>query len=319
MARVTVVLPTFNKRDDVAEALESVLTQTYEERDVVIVDDGSTDGTPVYLFSRFGAQPHARKIVAGMNPAALRPFSHAFPSHGSTIIYHYQPNRGLSAARNRGILETRGQLLAFLEAEDVWDLRHLETHMRFRQEHPAALVTCVGECPAGGNGRGTRGAKLRQISGEGWIFEQTLTSSPLCTSAVMLQRSVVEKCGLFDENLEACEDYDFWLRISARYPVYGLEGAPILRRSLRRKPSARAWSAEKFRVYALEKSFQSGHLDGRQRLLVAEEVVRKCERLVDGYRRTRSEERANFYERKRKRYSLEVRKLRASQVAQVQG
>lgn len=317
MARVTVVLPTFNKRENVAEALESVLTQTYTERDVVVVDDGSTDGTAVDLFARFGAQPRARQIVESMNPAAMKPFSHAFPSRGSTIVYHYQSNRGLSAARNRGILETRGRLLAFIEAEDLWDRRHLDTHIRFRQDHPAAMVTCVGECPLKGNGR-RHTAKSGLAQPTGWIFEQTLTASPLCTSAVLMSRRVIEECGVFDENLEACEDYDFWLRISPRYPIYGLEGAPIMRRSPRREPSARAWSAEKFRVYALEKSFQSGHLDGHQRLLVAEEIVRKCERLVDGYRRTKSDERANFYERKRKRYSLEVRKLRASRVAQLQ-
>lgn len=313
MPRVSVVLPTYNRRETIAEALESVLSQTCRERDVVIIDDGSTDGTAAYLFARFGAQPRAQEILNEMSPAAMRPFSHAFSVDGSTILYHYQSNRGLSAARNRGIATSRSRYIAFIEADDTWDPRHLEIHLRFHLEHPSAMVSYVGEMPAAS----TRARAARALP-SGWIFEHVLAGSPICISSVFLNRSAIDACGAFDENLEACEDYDLWLRLATRSPIYHLGGAFVLRRSPRRDGTARAWSAEKFRAYALEKAFQGGHLNGHQRLSVAEEIVRKCERLVEGYRRTKSDERASFYERKRKRYSLEVRKLRASQLAQVQ-
>jgi glycosyltransferase involved in cell wall biosynthesis len=316
MARVSVVLSTYNKREMVAEALDSVLAQTYKDCEVLLVDDGSTDATPAYLFARFGAQPKAQKIVSAMNPTSMRPFKHGFTSNGTTIVYHYITNRGLSAARNWGIQLTRSRHIALLEAEDVWNSRHLETHMRFHKDHPGAMVTRVGE-RCGKAAEKSRAAKTT-LGPSGWIFEQAVHSSPMCTSTALIRKTCFQECGAFDENLPACEDYDLWLRLAARYPIYGLEGATVTRRSPRRDSSSRSWSWDRFRVYALEKAFQSGHLSSTQRFLVAEEIVRKCERLVDGFRRHKSAERSNFYERKRKRFVLEVRKLRASQIAKAQ-
>ncbi|MCK4412845.1 MAG: glycosyltransferase family 2 protein [Candidatus Eisenbacteria sp.] len=315
MVRVSVVIPVHNRRDMVVEALESVLAQSYRHFEIVVSDDGSTDRTPAQVFATLGAEPRAIEILEQMNPGSIRPFGHVF-SHGeNTIQYHYSHNRGLSAARNRGVRHARGYYVAFLEAEDLWDPTHLETHMAFLDSHPDAYISHVAERPAKGGRRGRRAHKTPPSSG--WIFEQALTAAPVTISSAVVHRSCFNECGFFDENLPACEDYDLWLRLAARHPIHFLDGGvAVTRRSTRLDSPSRGWSWERFRVYALEKAFQGGQLDAEQRLLVAQEIVRKCERLVEGFRRQKSDERSNFYERKRRRFAQEVRKLRASQIAQ---
>lgn len=310
MARVSVLVPTYNKKDTIGEALESVFSQTYRDFEVVIVDDGSTDGTPLHVFSTFGAQPQAIEELSRMNPTAIRPFSHPFVHDGVQIWYHYYPNRGLAAARNRGIRCARGAYVAFLEADDLWANTHLAAHVRFHETCADAAISHGPARHVKERGRPRRSRKDAPPSG--WIFERALEASPVTISAAMAHRLCFNECGAFDENLPACEDYDLWLRMSAHFPIYFVDG-PEVRQRTPRPQGTRAWSWDRYRVYALEKAFQSGKLTAEQRLLVASEIVHKCENLVEGFQNLKSEERASFYERKRKRFVLEVRKLRASQ------
>jgi len=316
MVRVSAVVPFHNRRELALEALDSILAQSFRDFEIVVADDGSTDGAPLAVFSRFGAEPRAIKILSRMNPAAIRPFSHVFHHGDVRLQYHYSCNRGLSAARNRGIRHARGTYVAFLETECLWDPAHLETMTTFFASNPWAHICHVGERHPKEALRSRRPARAARPSG--WIFEQALAATPVSISSAMLHRSCFAECGCFDENLPACEDYDLWLRLAARHPVFFLDGeVEVTRRLPRAESSSRAWTWERFRVYALEKSFQSGHLNPDQRLRVAEEIVHKCERLVEGLRRQESEERANFYERKRRRFAQEVRKLHSSKTAGV--
>jgi len=312
MARVSVIVPTHNRRESVTEALDSIMAQTFREFEIVVTDDGSTDGTPALIFETLGAEREVIDYLNRLGPANLKPFSHRFASSSVPIQYHYGISRGLSTARNRGIRMARGEFVAFLEADDLWEPSHLETLAAFLGGNPEAQVCRAAE-------RTVRDGKLRSprrpAANSGWIFETALEASPMSPSAVMVRRLCFSECGAFDENLPACDEYDLWVRMTSRYPVHFVEGPVVTRRSTRPDGSSRAWSWDRFRVYALEKAFQSGHLTSEQRFQVAQEIVRKCERLVDGFRRQKSEERANFYERKRRRFAHEVRKLRASRVA----
>ncbi|MBM3319040.1 MAG: glycosyltransferase, partial [Candidatus Eisenbacteria bacterium] len=310
MARISVVVPTCNKKDMVTEAIDSVFGQSFRDFELIIVDDGSTDGTPVQIFSTFGAQPQAIEELSRMHPTAVRPFSHPFLHDGIPVWYHYYPNRGLAAARNRGIRCSRGAYVAFLEAEDLWDGGHLLSHMRFHEGCHEAAVSHSAVDHVKERGRPRKARKDAPLSG--WIFDRALEASPVRISAAMAHKLCFQECGVFDENLPACEDYDLWLRMSAHFPFYHVEG-PLVRQRSARPQGARTWSWDRYRVYALEKAFQGGRLNPEQRLMVASEIVRKCEHLVEGFTHLKTEERASFYERKRKRFVLEVRKLRASQ------
>ncbi len=314
MVGVTVVVPTCNRKEFVTQALHSVLSQTYRNFEIVVVDDGSTDGTAAHVLRTFGAEAKAVEIVSHRNPAALNPFYHKFTSLGIPVRYQYHLNRGLGAARNRGIRHARGSYIAFLEAEDLWETGHLRAQVDFLQAHPGARVTRVGEHPAKEGPRLRRARRGEPASGN--VFAQALEEAPAGISCAVIHRSCFTECGEFDENMPSCEDYDLWLRLAARFPVFYVSGPEVARRTPRPDGSQHAWTSDRFRVYSLEKSFQSGQLDPEQRFLVSQALVRRCERLVEGYRRQKSEERANFYERKRRRFGQEVRKLRVTYAPQ---
>lgn len=316
MAQVSVIVPTFNKKEQVREALQSVLDQKFQDIEILIADDGSTDGTPLALFKELGAQPEAIDVLAKMGNNSIRPFTHAFQCGGITVQYHYGINRGLSTARNRGIKSARGEYIAFLEPDDFWAPHHLSELISHLKRNREVKVCRVSErLIREGKSRAPKHPANRTT---GWLFEASLDSSLMSISTVICHRSCFSICGCFDENMPACEEYDLWIRISSHFPIGFLDCNSVTRRTPRPADSIRAWNWDRFRVYALEKAFQSGHITPEQRYLVAQSIVLKCERLVEGFKRQKSDERSNFYERKRKRFTHEVRKLKSSMVVTAQ-
>jgi hypothetical protein len=141
-------------------------------------------------------------------------------------------------------------------------------------------------------------------------FEETVTPPGLVLSGAILRRSCLGWEAPFDENLPSCEEFDFWLRLGSRFQIGRL---PDPYQTAVAPPKERTpWSLDRYRVYALEKAFQSGHLTPFQRHRVAEVLAERCGKLSSGYKQRENNERSNFYERKRKRFLLEVEKLDVS-------
>ena len=184
---VSVVMPAFNVGWCVARAVDSVLTQSLREREVVVVDDGSADDTASVL---------AR--------------------YGDAIRVIRQTNAGMSAARNAGIRMARGNLVAFLDADDWWypdKLQRQVTLMRERPElgfcstaarvvNPEGRLLNVWYCP------GPNNDMLRTL------FAENAAIAGGC-SAVMVRRELLDRVGLFDESLRGFEDPDLWIRLAA--------------------------------------------------------------------------------------------------------
>jgi glycosyltransferase involved in cell wall biosynthesis len=197
-------MPAFNVGWCVARAVDSVLTQSLREREVVVVDDGSTDDTASVL---------AR--------------------YGDAIRVIRQTNAGMSAARNAGIRMARGNLVAFLDADDWWHpdkLQRQATLMRERPElgfcstaarvvNPEGRLLNVWHCP------GPNNDMLRTL------FAENAAIAGGC-SAVMVRRELLDRVGLFDESLRGFEDPDLWIRLSAvsRYACIDEPLVEILRR-----------------------------------------------------------------------------------------
>lgn len=246
MLQVSVIIPTYNRKDRLAKALASVLAQEGAVFEAIVVDDGSTDGTGAMV-------------------------EKDFPS----VQYFYQANQGPSAARNRGIERARGPWIAFLDSDDEWLPGKLKTQLEFFEQNPEYRIHQTEEIWVR-NGKRVNPMKKHQKQG-GWIFEQCLPLCLISPSAVMMHRGLLEETGLFDESLPACEDYDLWLRITCRFPAGLTEKPFVVKYGGHGDQRSREFPAmDRFRIYALKKILASGKLNpgqaGAARKMLEEKV-----------------------------------------------
>ena len=247
MVAVSIVIPTFNRAQKVVRAISSVLSQTFTDVEIIVVDDGSTDGT--------------KKEVEQFDDLVT------YVAHSS--------NLGVSAARNTGIKGSGAPLIAFLDSDDHWFPEKLAVQVCFFDEHPEA-VACQTEELWIRNGRCVNPMK-KHLKPSGDIFEPSLKLCLVSPSAVMLKRSLLDEVGLFDENLPVCEDYDLWLRISCRYPIHLIKEALVVKEGGHPDQlSSRHKGMDRFRIEALVKLIKSGALNERQLKATLEELSLKC-------------------------------------------
>ncbi len=264
--RVAVILPTHNRAWCLAEAVESVLAQRFGDFELIVVDDGSTDETPA-LLSRYGERVRTIR----------------------------QEHRGVSAARNRGIAASRSPLVAFLDSDDLWLPEKLSRQVAFFEEHAEAVV-CQTEEIWVRNGRRVN-PRLRHRKPSGWIFEPSLELCLVSPSAVMARRELFADVGLFDETLPACEDYDLWLRVSLRHPVFLLPEPGVVKRGGHADQLSRTWGLDRYRVRAIEKILDTERLTAGQRAAAVRVLRRKCKIYAEGCRKRGRTEEAEAYER----------------------
>lgn len=248
---LSVIIPTHDRRALLERALASVFAQTAPAGEIIVVDDGSTDGTG----------------------DAVRP---RFPS----VRYLWQPNRGVSAARNRGIAAARGEWLAFLDSDDEWLPRKLERQRAALARAPNLAVCHTDEIWIR-RGRRVNARRRHQKSG-GDIFQRCLPLCVISPSSVLIHRRVIEAVGAFDEGLPACEDYDLWLRVCARYPVLFVAEPLIVKHGGHADQLSRRYPAmDRFRIAALERILRTAKLAPDDRL-AAIKVLRQKLRIYAG-------------------------------------
>jgi glycosyltransferase involved in cell wall biosynthesis len=305
MPRVSVVVPCSSQKEEITTTVASILNQTSRDFELLISDDGSTDGTGPEMLQVLGPDPSRAEKVwreslhEGTGTRCIQMFHSQIP-----ILYLNQVlARGKGAARNRAIDATSGQYVAFAEPGDVWMRKRLGVLVEVMERHrDLHAIVGPGEPPPRRQGRKKPVPSLVE-------FEETILPPGLCLSGSILRRNCLESEAPFDENLTSCEDFDFWLRIGSQFQIGRLADVYHTPGNGKR---ATPWSQDRYRVYSLEKAFQSGHLSPLQRHRVAEVLVDRCGRLANGYRQRENAERSSFYERKKKRFIAEVEKLDVS-------
>ena len=203
---ISVIIPTYNRASILPRAIDSVLTQKDADFELLIVDDGSTDGT-----NEHDIQLAAHGKKKKNEDAVSRTFC-SIP-----IRFLSQSNKGPAAARNLGIKHARGTWIAFLDSDDVWKPGKLKAQLEFFRKNPDYLI-CQTEEIWIRNGTRVNPMKKHKKYG-GWIFEKCLPLCIVSPSAVMMHRKLFDEIGFFDESLPACEDYDLLLRIAAKHPI----------------------------------------------------------------------------------------------------
>ena len=192
---VSVIIPTHNRAGFLGRAIESVLSQSYANFELIVVDDGSIDETQSLLASYGTALPSLR-----------------------------QENCGPAAARNAGISAARHSLLAFLDSDDQFTKNKLELQVSAMEAQPELLISHTQETWFR-NGHHLN-QKKRHTKEGGDLFARSLELCVVGMSTVMARRELFDRVGLFDESFPCCEDYELWLRASAAHPFL-LVDAPL--------------------------------------------------------------------------------------------
>lgn len=262
---VSVIIPTYNRGWILREAVDSVLNQDFTDFELIVVDDGSTDDTG--------------EILA---------------AYGRSVIVLRQPNQGVSAARNRGIAEARAQLVALLDSDDLWLPQKLSRQVDFFKINPEALICQTEETWVRNGVRVNPKKRHRKFSG--MIFEASLALCLVSPSAVMMRRELFDRVGLFDQRLPACEDYDLWLRVSCRYPVYLIDEPLIIKRGGHADQLSKASGLDRYRIAAIRKILDSGQLSQSQSRAAVRTLKGKCMIYAAGCRKRGRRDEANYYE-----------------------
>jgi len=196
MPKVSVIIPTYNYGKYIEKAIDSVLAQTYKDYEIIVVDDGSTDNT--------------REIMES--------------NYKNEVRYFYQENTGAPAARNKGIRASKGEYLAFLDADDYFEPQSLEKKVSLLETNKD-----IGWVYSDWDYLDIQGNVLKLASSQssfasknklrGNIFKDMLRGTLISTPAVLICKTWIEEVGGFDERLNAFQDYDLWLRISYRHEI----------------------------------------------------------------------------------------------------
>jgi glycosyltransferase involved in cell wall biosynthesis len=249
---ISIIIPTYNRAHLLGRAIESVLAQTYEPIEIIVVDDGSEDGTKEFLRSKF-----------------------------SQCRYFHQENKGVSSARNYGIRKARGEWLAFLDSDDEWLPGKLAAQKTELDSNPETLL-CHTEEIWVRNGKRVN-PKLKHAKSGGYIYQKCLPLCVISPSAALIHKRVFTEIGLFDEALPACEDYDMWLRICSRQAV-AFVGDPQIRKygGHSDQLSEKYWGMDRFRIQALDKILQAPHLSAADQNATLQMLLRKIDILIKG-------------------------------------
>ncbi|MGF1491620.1 MAG: glycosyltransferase [Microcoleaceae cyanobacterium] len=225
--RVSVVIPVYNGEKTIAETIESVLAQSLQDFELIVINDGSTDKT--------------LEVIASFHDPRLRVLSY--------------PNAGLSASRNRGIQQASGEYISFIDADDLWTPDKLETQAEALATRPEAAVAYSWTDLIDQSSQFLAPDSRAQWSGN--VYPHILLGSfPASGSNVLVRRSAFQVVGGFDESLKSAEDWEMWIRLAARYPFVVVPKAQILYRIAPGSMSTQLDRQEAESLKVIERAFQ---------------------------------------------------------------
>jgi len=268
MPQVTVILPTWNRADWLQKSIESVLVQTFRDFELVVVDDFSTDSTA--------------EILAAYS--------------GKIRSIFLTKNRGVSVARNAAISTSDSEWIAFLDSDDFWHPEKLQKQIAQTKNRPECPIHFTDEIWIR---KGVRvNPKKKHQKKEGWIFKPSLELCLISPSTVLLRRELFEIHGLFDETLPICEDYDLWLRLTAKHPVALLNEKLMTRHGGHADQLSRSdWGIDRYRVQSIQKILKTESLRPEDRTAAIRMLIEKCGILAKGFRKRGNLKEVEKYEK----------------------
>lgn len=225
---VSAVIPAYNREKTIRRCIDSVLRQTYEVSEIIVVDDGSTDGTLEILANEYKEKV---KVIK-------------------------QPHRGAQAARNAGIRAAEGEYIAFLDSDDEWTERRIELQMQVLAEKPDAVVCGNGYVVQGGR------KKIWRMSGHsGYVYKMILVSSFVLFPTIITKKENLLKIGLLDENVPSYQEWDTAIMLSKICEfvfldrplfIYYLHDGETISKNKKKDIDGREYLCQKYRYEILE-------------------------------------------------------------------
>ena len=251
--RISVVVPTFNRCHALPKALNSVLRQSVQPIEIIVIDNNSQDNTLDEIRSNF---PSIKLLV--------------------------EKKQGVSAARNLGIRASIGNWVAFLDSDDEWLSNKLERQIEVCNNFSKSVRLIHTNEIWKKDNKLINQKKKHQKAGRN-IFLACLSMCCISPSSVLLRKDVFEDLGYFDENLPACEDYDFWLRFCAKEDVFFIDENLIVKHGGHSDQLSRKyWAMDRFRVYSLEKLIITGDISLENKMASIKMLMFKLNVLIKG-------------------------------------
>lgn len=269
---ISVIITTYNRIHTIERAIDSVLAQTLSPDEIILVDDGSQDETNQLIQTKY-----------------------------PQVKYIRQENKGVSNARNKGLSQSSGEWIAFLDSDDEWLPSKLKIQIKSLHEQQEFKICHTNEIWIR-RGRRVNQLKKHKKSG-GWIFSKCLPLCVVSPSSVLIHRSIFKEYGNFDESLPVCEDYDLWLRLCAFLPVLYIEKPQIIKYGGHRDQlSQKFWGMDRFRITALENIIDNPNLSNENRSAAIHMLLKKIDIYILGAKKRGKGEDVALYEEKRKKY-----------------
>ncbi len=271
---ISVIIPSYNRCFLLERSIKSVINQSLAPSEIIVVDDGSTDDTFNMVKSYF-----------------------------PKIKYFYNTKKGVSAARNLGILKSTGNWICFLDSDDEWKKNKLARQKKYILKNATAKFIHTNEIWLK-NGKLLNQKKIHKKEG-GYIFENCLKLCCISPSSVMIRKDIFKNFGNFDENFQVCEDYELWLRISSKSKIDFIDDELLIKHGGHKDQlSKKYWGMDRFRVEAIEKNLKSNNFKKDQIPLALKYLLVKIEIILLGAKKRKNTGIYNKYLEKKKYWNI---------------
>ena len=251
--KISVVIPTLNRINTLQRALDSAINQTYKAAEIIVVDNGSSDGTLKFLREQYP------KI---------------------TILT--ENKIGVSSARNKGIKKSINQWIALLDSDDAWHPRKLEIQTSMLDSALKEYNLIHTDEVWFRNNKHINQMKKHKKQG-GYIFERCLSLCCISPSSVLFKKNILDKVGLFDESLPVCEDYDMWLKIcSSEEVLFAQDKLTYKYGGHKDQLSKSYWGMDRFRIKSIENIIKNFDLTYNQKKQAKKELIKKLKIIING-------------------------------------
>ena len=274
---ISVVIPSYNRKEFLKRSIDSAINQTKKPFEIIVVDDGTTDGTETMIKSDY-----------------------------DFVKFIKQKNKGVSAARNIGIKVSIGEWICFLDSDDEWKRDKLEKQINAMKSNPDYKFFHSNEIWIKNGLRINQKKKHKKYGGD--IFDKCLDMCRISPSSVMINKTVFDEVGNFNENLVVCEDYELWLRICDKYRVFFIDEPLIIKYGGHQgQLSYSIESIENHRIKALEHLIL-GNLNRKNKRHAIQMLLSKLNIYLKGLVKRRKNDEIAVYEEKIKvwnKFSIE--------------